>query len=101
MLPLAGALAGLAVLLLLVVIELGAVAVERADAQTAADMAALAAVHEGRSAAAELAELNGGQMLAFDEVDGAVRVVVRVGRMEAEAWAELVWPSTPIPGGEP
>jgi uncharacterized membrane protein len=101
MLPLAGAIVGLAALLLLVLVELGARTIERAEAQSAADMAALAGVHEGRSGAEDLAGRNRAELIAFDEVDGAVRVRVQVGGMQAEAWAALDWSSTPIPGAAP
>jgi uncharacterized membrane protein len=99
MLPLVGAFLGVSVLVLLVIVELGARLIERADAQTVADVAALAAVHEGRPGAADLAERNGAELLQFNENAGVAYVEVRVGRMRAEAWAELDWLSTPIPGG--
>ncbi len=101
MLPLAGAMVAVIALLLLVLVELGSRTVDRAEAQTAADMAALAAVHEGRSGAAELATRNGAELVAFAAVDGAVRVEVRVGHATAEAWAELDWTAIPFPGGRP
>jgi uncharacterized membrane protein len=92
---------GVAAVLLLVFVELGGRAVDRAEAQTAADVAALAAAHEGRPGAADLAARNGAELLSFADVDGAVMVEVRVGRMRASAWAELDWQSIPATGSEP
>lgn len=66
--------------------HLGGLATMRAAAQTAADAAALAGVAEGEAAAAALAEVNGAELVGFDEGDdGEVQVEVRLG--EARAWA--------------
>lgn len=99
MLPLAGAMVAIIALGLLVLVELGSRMVERAEAQTAADMAALAAVHEGRNGAEDLAARNGAELVDFAEVNGSFYVEVRVGAARAEAWAELDWSTIPIPGG--
>lgn len=88
-------LAGLVVLVLLGTARLGAAAVERAGARTAADAAALAAVGEeagavgsGRAAAVEIAARNGATVTAY-RVDGtAVEVTVRVGDAHASARAD-------------
>lgn len=101
MLPLAGAVVGITALLLLALVELGVRTIERAEAQSAADMAAIAGVHEGRSGAEDLAARNRADLTVFEEVDGAVRVRVQLGEMQAEAWAELDWSFAPIPGAAP
>ena len=62
---------------------------DRARAQTAADAAALAGVVEGEAAAAELARVNGGELLRFQVDDGDTVVEVRVGRSVARARAAL------------
>jgi hypothetical protein len=61
----------------------GATATHAAQAQGAADAAALAAVADGRDAADELAAANGGEVVTYELVDGDVQVRVRVG----DAWA--------------
>ena len=79
---------GQAVLLMLVVValcgliaigvgRLGGVLVDRQQAQTAADAAALAGVDAGREGAAVLAARNGGTLVAYEEVDlgGGLRIV--------------------------
>jgi hypothetical protein len=68
---------------------LAARAVARADAQTAADAAALAGVFEGEAGAADLAERNGATLAEFELTADGVRVVARVGAVEAEAFAEI------------
>ncbi len=88
--PLAVGLIGLVLLLILALGELGQIAVTRAKAQAAADVAALAAVYEGRDGAADLARRNGGTLVGYDDSDGRVAVRVRVGRVEAVATAEWV-----------
>lgn len=71
-------------------------AVDRARAQTAADAAALAGVYEGRRGADELADLNGADLVAYDELGPIVRVVVSIGTARAEALAALEWGYIPI-----
>lgn len=94
--PLAAGLIGVALLMLFALGELGHIAVTRAKAQAAADMAALAGVYEGRDGAADLARRNGGGLVGYDDLDGRVAVRVRVGISEASATAEWVFD----PGGE-
>jgi Flp pilus assembly protein TadG len=76
-----------AVATVLVLGAIGGVLHDRARAQAAADAAALAGAAEGREAAADLAEANGGVLESFEEGGADVRVVVRVGRARAEAQA--------------
>lgn len=97
-LPLVVVLVAVAIGVVLVLSVLFERAMARAQAQTAADFAALAAVHEGESAAAELAARNGGRLVAFSERDGRVRVVVAVGPAQAVAAAEFGWDVIPIDG---
>ena len=59
----------------------------RQRAGVAADAAALAGTTGGRSAAARLAALNGGELLSFVEDGDDVTVVVVVGRHRATARA--------------
>ena len=61
---------------------------DRAQAQSAADAAALAGVVEGRAGAQRYAAANGGELVVFEEMDNAVRVVVEVDGWKAEARAE-------------
>ena len=81
--------AGLAVL----IVELGRVAVDRAQARTAADAAALAAAsspERARTQAVRLAGANGARVISFDELPGEVVVEVRVGRARATARAQTI-----------
>lgn len=93
---------GLAVLLLVGLTRLGAAAVHRAQARTAADAAALAAVVDeadgapgadaGRRSATEVAVRNGATLTGY-RVDGtAVEVRVQVDDAHASARADLVDP---------
>ena len=87
----------LAVLLFItsVLIGLSVRVVDRAQAQSAADAAALAGVMDGQTGASRLAEANGGELVTFEAGDNEVRVVVEVGGWRAEARAErsLVGPA--------
>ncbi len=80
----------LAVLLMVtsVVVGLSTRVLDRAQAQSAADAAALAGVVEGRDGAERFAVANGGELVVFEESDNAVRVVVVVDGWKAEARAE-------------
>jgi len=81
--------AGLAVL----IVELGQIAVDRAQARTAADAAALAAAaspERARAQAVRLAGANGARIVSFDEPPGEVVVVVVVGRASATARAQTI-----------
>ena len=60
-----------------------------AQAQTAADAAALAGAPDGRDAAEELAVANGAVLRRFDTSDGSARVEVTVGGERAVAAAAL------------
>lgn len=82
----------LAVVVMVFVVELGARAVRRAEAQTAADMAALAGVYEGRPGAVDLATRNGADLVAY-RTDG-VRVEVTVAVDGVRAVAAAVWDVT-------
>ncbi len=95
-LPLAAGLIGVALLVLFSLGELGHIAVTRAKAQAAADMAALAGVYEGRAGAVDLARRNGGALVGYDDSGGRVAVRVRVGTAEAGATAE--WTFAPDGG---
>ncbi len=82
--------AGVLGVVVLVAVGLGHVAqamVERAQAQAAADAAALAGVVEGEAGAADVAARNGADLVRFDESGGATTVVVRRGRARAAAAA--------------
>lgn len=80
---------GLAAALAMLVVEVGARLLDRAEAQTAADFAALAGASEGREGATDLANRNGAALLSFVAIKGDVHVIVRFGTTRAEAWATL------------
>jgi uncharacterized membrane protein len=86
-LPLGAVVMAAAVLMVLMVIELGTRAVDRAEAQTAADMAALAAVFEGRSGAVDLARRNGATLIGYRDDGRVVWVEVAIGEARARARA--------------
>lgn len=88
-LPLSAVVVMMAAVAMLIVVELAVRAVERAEAQTAADLSALAGVYEGRTGAVELAELNGAVLISYRSIDDVVLVVVAVNGTRAEAAA--VW----------
>ena len=71
-----------------VVIGLSSRALDRAQAQAAADAAALAGVMDGQGAASRLAAANDAVLVLFEASDNAVRVVVEVDGWRAEARAE-------------
>jgi D-alanyl-D-alanine carboxypeptidase len=85
--PLAVAMVGLLVVALLVLVPAAAALGQRAQAGTAADAAALAGAAEGEDAARRLAEANGGEVVAYEQVGSEVEVRVRVGDVEATARA--------------
>lgn len=90
--PLVAAVLGIAVLSLLALVRLGELALRRAEAQTAADMAALAGLYEGEVGAADLARRNGAVLVSFrSDDDDRIEVVVRVDGVRAEASARLDW----------
>ena len=63
--PLVVGVVAIAALLLLALVPLAHAAVDRAEARTAADLAALAGAAEGEGAARELAEANGGALVEY------------------------------------
>ncbi len=79
--------------LIMAAVEVGQVLDEAARARTAADAAALAAAAGGWPAAAELAEANGAELVAFDQTGDQVTVAVRAGRVvrRARAEATVTW----------
>ena len=85
--PLAVAMVGLLVVALLALMPAAAALGQRAQAGTAADAAALAGAAEGEDAARRLAEANGGEVVAYEQVGREVEVRVRVGDVEATARA--------------
>jgi hypothetical protein len=104
--PLLAALLAVAAAVALVLAQLGAAAVHRARARTAADAAALAGAAEGEDAADRLADANGAEVLGFSRDGDEVVVEVRVG--DVTAWASARGsrlPPTPagprpgVPGG--
>ncbi|MEM9467913.1 MAG: pilus assembly protein TadG-related protein [Actinomycetota bacterium] len=79
--------------------RLGAVVDDAAQARTAADAAALAGAVAGEQEARALAEVNGGELVAFRRTPDGVEVVVQVG--DARARAEAVSSSSWQPVGGP
>jgi len=78
----------LAVLAAVVVAEVGAAALERQEAQVAADAAALAGATAGAAEAEHVAEANGASVTGYRRVGGVVVVEVRYRRASAVAAAE-------------
>lgn len=72
---------------MLLIAQLGVLAVHRAHARTAADAAALAGATEGRDAAAQVAQANGAELESFVVSGSDVQVRVRVGSTHASARA--------------
>lgn len=98
-LPLTAVLVILVGLTCLLLASVGRDARDQARARSAADAAALAGAVQGPTAAAALAEANGGQLLDFRaDADGAT-VRVRVGAGDAVARAELVGGGAVTHGG--
>jgi hypothetical protein len=71
------------------------VMIDRAQATTAADAAALAGVLAGREAAVEAAERNGAALVDFSTDGRIARVIVEVGRARATATAERAIGASP------
>ena len=67
--------------------QLGVLAVHRAHARTAADAAALAGAAQGRGAAEQVAQANGAVLESFTVSGSDVQVRVRVGSTHATARA--------------
>jgi uncharacterized membrane protein len=87
MLPLVALMMVLAAATALAVGTGGRVVVARAQAQTAADAAALAGAAEGPEAARELADRNGATLVRFEVRSTDTLVEVAVGPVRAEARA--------------
>ena len=88
--PLLAGVLAVAAALLVGLGHLGERAADAARARTAADAAALAGAAAGRDAAAVMAGENGGQLVAYSDQDGTVRVTVTVGRATAVARVAMV-----------
>ena len=95
-LPLVALALAAAVFSVLVLVALAERAVQRAEAQTAADAAALAALYEGEEGAADLAERNGARLVDYIEDGPSVLAIVTLGGVEARARAEIAWDDIPI-----
>jgi hypothetical protein len=86
-LPLVALIMVVAGLAVVAIGKIGGAAVDRAQAVTAADAAALAGAAEGRDAARELARANGGRLAGYEEVGDDARTRVEVGDATAHARA--------------
>ena len=75
--------------------QFGLVVIDRAQARTAADAAALGGVTGGRQASDRLAAANHGVVESFVQRDGQTEVTVRVGRARATARARRANSSAP------
>jgi len=89
-LPLLTVVVALAALVVIGLGRMGAVVVARAEAQTAADAAALAGALHGRPAADGLAMANGGHLVSWAAVGQEVEVVAEVRGERARARARRV-----------
>jgi uncharacterized membrane protein len=87
LLPLYALVVLVACVSMLLLVRLGAVAVHRAHARTAADAAALAGAAEGRDAAEQVTTANGAVLESFDAEGDEVEVRVRVDTSHARARA--------------
>ena len=88
-LPLMAVAVALTVMLIFGVGALGRRTVARAEAQSAADMAALAGVVEGRAGAEDLAVRNKATLMSFGHHGARVQVVVERDGVRATAAAVL------------
>lgn len=70
-------------------VDVGRTAVLRAEAQSAADVAALAGVVEGRVGAADLARRNDAELVSFRRVGLVIEVIVERYGVRAKAAATL------------
>jgi uncharacterized membrane protein len=86
-LPLAAAIIVLAAAAMLLVVNVGRAANERARARTAADAAALAGAAEGRGAAEAIAAANHAVIESYVELPDGVQLTVQVGEATATARA--------------
>jgi D-alanyl-D-alanine carboxypeptidase/Putative Flp pilus-assembly TadE/G-like len=85
--PIAAAMVALVAAALVALVPAARALAERAQARTAADAAALAGAAEGEQAARDVADGNGGDLLAFERDGDEVVVRVRVGDVDAYARA--------------
>ncbi|MCP3991999.1 MAG: helicase [Actinomycetia bacterium] len=99
--PMIGVILLLVVVVLAIIVEIGVRAVHRADAQTAADMAALAGVFEGQAGATDLARRNGAVLMSYREEGVVVLVQVAIDGARAEAVAVLDYGIGPNVENEP
>lgn len=90
-LPLLAGVLALAVGVLVGLVALGNLVGARAQAQSAADAAALAGAAKGRPAAVAMAVENHGELESFAARDGEVEVTVRVGDARATSRARRQW----------
>ena len=88
-LPLLAVVVALAALVVVGLGRLGTVVVARAEAQTAADAAALAGALHGRPAADGLAAANGGRLVSWLAAGPEVEVVAEVRGERARARARV------------
>jgi hypothetical protein len=88
--PLAALLLLLAGGVVMLLVPLGRATLDRAEARTAADAAALAGAADGPAAAEDMAEANGGHVLDLVEDGAGLTVTVQVGDAVATARAERV-----------
>src|SRR5207245_673114 len=88
--PLVAVLVLAAALTVVVLGQLGGRVVERAQARTAADAAALAGAAEGQEVAKIIAQRNQAELVGWDDDGTFVEVVVTVGDAQARARAERV-----------
>ena len=86
-LPLMAVVVALAALVVLGLGRLGSVVVARAEAQNAADAAALAGAIYGRATADDLAAANGGRLVSWAAAGREVEVVAEVRGERARARA--------------
>ena len=86
-LPLLAVVVALAALVVFGLGRVGAVVVARAEAQTAADAAALVGAVHGRAAAEALAAANSGRLVSFAAAGREVEVVAEVRGEQARARA--------------
>ena len=88
--PLAVLILALTGSVLLLLAEMGGAAIDRAEARTAADAAALAGAVEGPTAARELAAIAGGEVIDSRQDATGFTVTVRVGDATTTARAEAI-----------
>jgi hypothetical protein len=88
--PFAAAAVALCAVALVALVPAARALDDRARARTAADAAALAGAADGESAAREVADSNGAELVDVQVSDGETVVQVRVGEVEAYAKARAI-----------